>query len=313
MQLASRAPAGAGDVRCAVAILAAAACFASAGAAQAAERVARGASTLMSDGRTTAVFRSGPTSLSVRGGAFDRQDFEVPSDCEPQAVSRAAVALRCAAPGEDFVPRVLTFADAALRPVPAAYSGWQATEVLGIGRRWLLVSEQAEAGVGRIVRFRSLIDWRSGRRIDLRDDPYGPRRVLTLDRAEPARRLCRPLRRGAESESKTRFGEAVLLGRWLMRVEPIQGRPVRMFQRCGDRRPSVTLPIEYPAAFNGRYAAYVREGGIRLVRLSGRRRRVVRTGGAPVGAIALTSTHLYYTLASSGPADVFRVRLPAAA
>lgn len=141
----------------------------------------------------------------VRGRRGGPRAYDVPEGCFPRALTSDAVGVTCTRPPATG-SLVLSLDDGSLQPVqamlpPIVEDERLETAVLGIGRRWVhLRTTRSSPSGGRDMISQALVERGTNRTIDLTTDPFGARRVLDLDRATPARPLCK----GGEADRSLR-------------------------------------------------------------------------------------------------------------
>jgi hypothetical protein len=157
----------------------------------------------------------------------------VPAACWPGAITAGLVALTCDEPQAGPQAAVLRLADGNRSFVPVqntatlAYQGTRA-----IGRRWLRVSAAVDpfGNDSHALSPEPLVDGVTGRIIRLdEDDPFPVSTSLDLDRAVPARPLCRPIRRRRARglHDATKYQDVTRVGAWVLQGNHLQRRGAR--------------------------------------------------------------------------------------
>jgi hypothetical protein len=187
-------------------------------------------------------YLAAPGRLVVRSPGGTAQPFEVPAACWPGAITAGLVALTCDEPQAGPRAAVLRLDDGNLSFVPVQNTATLAyQETRAIGQHWLRVAAAVDpfGSDPHALSTEALVDRVTGRIIRLDEqDPFPVSTYPDLDRADPARPLCRPIRRqrarglrdGTKYQAVTRVGPWVLQGNHL--------------QRCGART-SKFFPLGY--------------------------------------------------------------------
>jgi hypothetical protein len=207
-------------------------------------------------------YLASPGRLVVRSPGAEAQPFDVPAACWPGAITAGLVALTCDEPQAGPQAAVLRLADEHLSYVPVQNTATFAyQETRAIGQRWLRVSAAVDpfGNDPHALSTEALVDRVTGRIIRLDEhDPFPISTYLDLDRADPARPLCRPIRRQRARglRDATKYQAVTWVGAWVL-----QGNHL---QRCGARA-SKFFPLGYKPRLGVDAVAYGRTNDRRQI------------------------------------------------
>lgn len=228
------------------------------------QRVASSAIPAVVSGTSNAyAYQPTPTTVAVRAPDTRLRTYTVPAGCVPEAIGAGAIGLTCRAGGKALLA-VLTLAGGKLTTVPVANTDtFQFSAISAIGLNWLRVTASANAfgDDPHAINVSGLVERATGRVVSLgRDDPYPATSFPDLDRANPARPLCTPVRRRGNPalRSMTSYAAVSALDGWIL-----QGG---VLQQCGK-----TLVRRFPAG----YRPALGKSGVLAYLRPGTQRRIV--------------------------------------
>jgi hypothetical protein len=165
-----------------------------------------------------------PGIVNIRTESGRVQTLAIPAECKPAAASQSTIALDCyEAYGDTTSSAVLRIADGTVIPISLAQLPQdgrigppQDPVVEDVGRRWLVLDVSSEPGSGgHQLEDQFVVNFVTGRTIDLARDPFGAHHVFDLDHSPPSRRLCPGATRvldGGGAFETVKYGFAKVVG-----------------------------------------------------------------------------------------------------
>lgn len=242
----------------------------------------------------------GPGNLQVRSPGATARTFAVPAGCTLTPAMTSREAFVCA--GKEGDPIAVNLATGVERTLPARTPLTQDEEPFtptAAGSRWLkgdialIDSQLGDHGATVSV----IVDRKTGRQIDVNGNfgrrvakRWGAKRYVDLNRAEPARALCRPVKR---SRIGSTYGDLVKVGSWTVRQTATRS----ILQRCGSSR-STSIPSRV-TVLGRKHVAWIHGRHVTIRTLRSRRTRTFRLTHSRA-SIALSSNRLIISQALSG-------------